>query len=113
MHPLACYLARAGICANKQGGFWKYHDELFRNQKKFSHKFALDLAESKFGWDRNEFLKCINSEDTKQELSREIEAGRRIYLTGTPSLFLNGRRIKNWRDKKFLQKLLKAEIERN
>jgi protein-disulfide isomerase/uncharacterized membrane protein len=112
MHPLACYLAKAGICANNRGDFWKYHDELFRNQKKFSQKLALDLAENKFGWDRDEFLQCINSEETNKELSSEIETGRRIYLTGTPSLFLNGRRIKNWKEKKFLQALVKEEIKR-
>lgn len=112
MHPLACYLARASICAKKFGDFWGYHDELFRNQKRLSKKLALDIGEKKYGWNRNEFQQCIDSPETERELSAEIAAGQRVRLKGTPSLFLDGRRIKDWRNKKFLQMLIGKEIDR-
>ena len=112
MHPIACYLSTAGLCANKRGEFWKYHDELFRNQKKLSKEFALEVAERDFGWNRDEFQRCIGSPEIDAQLAQEIEAGRKIYIRGTPALFLDGRKIRNWRDKKFLQTLVREEIKR-
>ncbi len=113
MHPIACFLSKAGICADKRGAFWEYHDELFRNQKKLTKELSLDIAEKDFGWDRDEFQKCISSPETEELLRQEIDVGRRIYIRGTPALFLNGRKIKNWQDKKFIQALVKEEIKRS
>lgn len=112
MHPAACYLSKAGICANKQDMFWEYHDELFRNQRKLNEENALDIAEQ-LGLNRSEFKKCIDSSEIAEELKREIDVGRKIYLNGTPALFLNGRKIKNWRNKKYLQTLVKKEIKKS
>ena len=36
IHPHAFLAARAARCANEQGMFWEYHDELFRNQSAWS-----------------------------------------------------------------------------
>ncbi len=111
MHPLACYAAKAGICAQERGDFWCFHDDLFRSQSALSKKRILDLAAKK-GWDRNEFEACINSPETDARVKREIAAARSIYVTGTPTILLNGRKLRYWRDPKFLQKVVKEEIKR-
>jgi len=112
MHPNSCYFAKAAICANKMGNFWDYHDALFLNQTGLSKKKALDIAEDQFGWDRTEFLQCISSEETEAELKAEMQEGLELKITGTPSFYLNGRPIRNWVDKKFIQRIVKEEIEK-
>lgn len=113
MHPVACYACRAGICADKRGKFWEYHDELFRNQQRLTKGLVLGIATDRFGWDRNEFQRCIDDPAIGEELSRQIEAGQKIHLRGTPSIFINGRPIKDWRNKRFLQELIREEIRRS
>lgn len=113
MHPIACYLSKAGICADERGIFWEYHDELFRNQQQMTKELALDIAEANFDWDRNELHKCIASPETEEKLRKEVDVGRQIPILGTPTLFLNGRKITNWKDKRFIQALVREEIKRS
>lgn len=113
MHPGACYYAKAAICANKQGDFWGYHDELFRNQKDLNKKTALDIAEKTFGWNRTAFQQCIDSEETEKELASDIQIALGLKISGTPAFFLDGRRVGRWTDKKFFQKLVKEEIKKS
>ncbi|MFH1829658.1 MAG: thioredoxin domain-containing protein [Pseudomonadota bacterium] len=109
MHPLACYAAKAGICAQERGDFWCFHDDLFRNQKSLSKKKILDLVK-KHAWDVKEFEACIESPKALARVKREIEAARSIYVTSTPTILLNGRKLRYWRDPKFLQRVVKEEI---
>lgn len=112
MHPMACFAARASICAQKRGAFWPFHDELYRNQKRLNKRLVLETAESR-GWDWTEFLACLRSEETKARLARDIEAARRLKIDGTPILLINGRKLPGWRDRKLLQAVIREEIERS
>lgn len=111
MHPLACFAAKAGICMQGLGKFWKFHDKLFRDQSKLSRKRIMDIAES-MGANSDELQRCIESSETDSRVRQEIKAGQDIYVTGTPSLFLDGRKLKYWRDPKFLRAAIESEIER-
>lgn len=112
IHQWACMAAKAGICAQGLGDFWGYHDDLFRNQKGLNDKTILDLAE-KHGWNRNEFLACIDSPETDARVRRDIASARKIYVTGTPTVILNDRKLKYWSDPEFLQKVVGEEIKRS
>jgi len=113
MHPNSCYFAKAAICANKMGNFWDYQEALFLNQKGLNKKKALDIAQNDFGWDRAAFQQCISSEETEMELKAEIQAGLDLKTRGTPSFYLNGRHIRNWVNKKFMQTIVGKEIRKS
>lgn len=110
MHPMACFASKAGICADKRGDFWSFHDDIFRNQSKLSRDFILDLAKKR-GWGEDEFLACIESPEVEETIQKEIAAARKVYVTGTPTIFLNGRKLRYWRDPKFMQRVVKDEIK--
>ncbi|MFA4873858.1 MAG: thioredoxin domain-containing protein [bacterium] len=112
MHQYACLAAKAAICAGEKGKFWKFHDELFRNQKQLSQQTIMKLAE-KQGWNRDEFMACVESPETDKRVRADIAAAKAIYVTGTPSLFINGRKLRYWRDPKFLQAIVEEEIKRS
>lgn len=112
MHPHACFAAKAATCANKRGDFWSFHDDLFRSQRGLNEEAILKLADKR-GWDRDEFRACIEDPETDAQIKNEIVAGRRAVVTGTPTFFLNGRKLKYWRDPDFLQAVVKEEIKRS
>jgi len=110
MHAFACFAAKAGICAQKAGRFWKFHDELFREQRELSQKRILDIAES-MGMDRGEMQECIDSAETGARLRREVEEGQKIHVSGTPSIYLDGLKLRYWQDPKFLRAAVRRAIK--
>ncbi|MBT3182738.1 MAG: thioredoxin domain-containing protein [Deltaproteobacteria bacterium] len=111
MHPVACFAARAAQCAGRKDAFWSFHDEMFRNQKKLSEDFIVGLAKDR-GWDVDEFKGCIDSPEIKELVSGELKAGRKAGVSGTPSLFIDGKKLKYWRNPDVLRAVVKEEIKR-
>ena len=111
MHKYACFASKAGICADKKGKFWVFHDDLFRNQKKLNENFILSLAE-KYGWSKEEFKKCIESPKTNARLKNDLKAGHKIYVSYTPTIILDGRILKYWRNPDFIRKVVGLEIKK-
>lgn len=111
MHQWACMAGKAGICANKLGSFWEFHDDLFREQQKLNEETILSIAE-KHGWARGEFRACIDSPETDAQIKKDIASSKKIYVTGTPTIFLNNKKLRYWRDPDFLQRVVKEEIKR-
>ena len=84
--------ALASMAANEQGKFWEYHDKLFAEQKIAPASFdriatELELDLDKFKADmQSRRLQGIVADDT-------ADAGR-IGVTGTPTVFINGSKLK-------------------
>lgn len=111
MHPGACLTAKAAICANKLGNFWNYHDALFRSGRSMDSEKLIQLA-VKQGLEKDAFDKCLSDPDTERRLKDDIEAARRVYITGTPSIFMNDRSFKLWRSPDILRILVEDEIKK-
>ncbi len=111
MHMNACLAAYAVECANKLGDFWSFHDDVFKLKKNMNRDAIIGLAEKR-NWNPQEFAACLDSEETKKRILADIEAGKRAYISGTPSLIIDGRRLKYWRDPNFLQAVVKEEKKR-
>jgi protein-disulfide isomerase/uncharacterized membrane protein len=92
MHPLACNAARAGEAARIQGRFWEYHDSLF-SQGTIKNEEQLFNVAKKMDIDMVRFKKDYESEACQQRINSDIQEGLRLKLDGTPSAFLNGRRL--------------------
>ncbi|MFA5138800.1 MAG: vitamin K epoxide reductase family protein [Elusimicrobiota bacterium] len=108
MHPSACFASKASVCAQRRGDFWEFHDELFRNQDKLDKRYIADLAVAR-GWDLAEFLACVQSPEVAERLRRDIELGASLKIEGTPTLVLDGRVLRNWRDPKFVQEVVRRK----
>lgn len=97
IHANAMLAARAGRCANEQERFWEYHDVLFGRQSEWSPSTrAVDLFvgyTQQAGVDRQAFEACLRSDRFQQEVSESYEMGSSLGVSGTPTLFVNGKRI--------------------
>lgn len=96
-HQNAFIAARAGRCANEQGRFWDYHDYLYARQRTWAAmgnptEFFVDLAEET-GLDAGEFENCLRSDRYAEEVSRSAALGESLGVSGTPTLFVNGKRL--------------------
>ncbi len=87
MHPDACALARAGICAEAQGRLAEMDDALFGNQQ--AKRPVTDLAMD-VGLDLARFRDCLASPETSRRLGDDIATGVQIGLKATPTYVVNG-----------------------
>ncbi len=90
IHPQAFDAAVAGNCAQEQGKFWELHDRLFPNQQalqpEFLKRYAVDA-----GLDAEKFNACLDSGKYQQRVQQAVEAGSRLGVSSTPTVFINGR----------------------
>ncbi|MBN1283535.1 MAG: thioredoxin domain-containing protein [Proteobacteria bacterium] len=112
MHRHACFAARAAVCADRLGDFWGYHDDLFREQAQLTEGKIIAAAKGR-GYDMEKFLECVGSPEVDEFVKSQIKAAQRIYVEGTPALYLNGRKLRHWHDRRYLQALVKEEIKRS
>ena len=87
MHPRACALARAAICAEQQGRFTEMDDALFGNQQ--ARRSVEELA-GKVGLDVARFRACLVDPETTRRLSSDVATGIQIGLAATPTYVVNG-----------------------
>jgi protein-disulfide isomerase len=93
VHPGACLLAEGAVCADEQNKFWEYHDIAFETKGSISRSVVMDNA-SKIGLDLGEFKSCLDSGRGLKVVSEDIEAAYNAGVKSTPTLFINGRRLR-------------------
>lgn len=89
MHPTACALARAGICAEAQGRLAEMDDALFRNQQE---RLPVSVLAERLGLDLPRFRACLSSPETDQRLAADIGAALRDGVRATPT-YVVGRMV--------------------
>ena len=94
IHPHAFLAARAARCAGDQGGYWEYHDVLFRNQPSWSAQSQIvstlvDYA-SEAGLAAAPFETCLRSDRHAQVVSANMRLGRELGVPGTPTIMVRG-----------------------
>ncbi|MBI4019830.1 MAG: DsbA family protein, partial [Candidatus Aenigmarchaeota archaeon] len=92
IHPNARPAANAAECADEQGKFWEYHNKLFENQGSLSDAYYKQAA-SELGLDMEQFNSCYDSKKYDAEVSKDFQDGASAGVTGTPTVFVNGRAI--------------------
>jgi protein-disulfide isomerase len=117
MHPWAKPGAIAGRCVfqQKPDAFWEYHDWAFAHQEAITPE---NLKDQVTGWAKGvkdvDVLKlgqCIDAKATAAEVEKEIAEGRALDVSGTPTIFVNGRRISQTIEWPNLKNIIDGEIE--
>ena len=93
VHPGACLLAESAVCAAEQNRFWQFHDIAFETKGEISRDRVKGIA-ADIGLDLNAFDGCLDSGRGLEIVKEDIEAGIEAGIRGTPSLFVNGRRLR-------------------
>ena len=86
-HKKAPKAAEAAHCAGEKGKFWEMHDLIFKNQQQMDIPGLISRAE-KLGLNVDEFKKCVDDGRYAEGIMKDIEAGQKIGLRGTPSFVI-------------------------
>jgi protein-disulfide isomerase len=94
IHQNAMPAARAAVAAGKQGKFWEMHDKLFANQRALQADNLKQYAKD-IGLDATKFEQDLASPDVQKEIDEDVKLAQQSQVSGTPTLFLNGKRVTN------------------
>jgi protein-disulfide isomerase len=95
MHPNAENAAVASLAAQRQGKFWEYHDELFRNQSALDPASLARYAEA-LGLDAERFKSDYVDPELRARVKRESAFAETFGATGTPAFLINGKLYVGW-----------------
>ncbi|MHC4167132.1 MAG: DsbA family protein [Planctomycetota bacterium] len=108
LHPRACQAAWAAEAARDQGKFWAFHETLFTSPT--GSKITVKSLVDRLGVDPNQFETHRRGSAALAKVRADIDLGIRLGIDGTPSVFINGRRVHDTRPQA-LQFLISHEIE--
>lgn len=93
VHQNAFNAALAANAALKQGKFFEYSDLLYNNQESLD-KNSLKQYAQELGLDLELFVRDMESEESASEVRTDIADGESYGVNGTPSIFVNGYKIR-------------------
>ena len=109
-HPLAPLAAEASEAAAAQGKFWEYHDALYVAQPKLSREVMLEVGRD-LGLDAERLASEIDSGAHRDRIARDVASAEASGATGTPTFFVNGRRLFGAYDASSLVEALEGDAQ--
>ncbi len=99
IHPQALPASKANLAAGKQGKFWEMFDELMNvgrpNEPAALSDADLRKAAEKIGLDVKQFEADLASPEIQKAVDEDLEVARSNDVRGTPTFFVNGRKLQN------------------
>lgn len=115
LHAGACELSFAMQCAHQQNRFFDMHDAIFAEQATWAKQANLaDLSQlaKSLGMNVAKFQTCFQGNFARQAVARDLNKASELNVSGTPTLFVNNRKLPAVHAdfiEFFLQKLLEHE----
>jgi len=111
--PDSILAAEASYCADDQGKYWQYHDELYKNwggeRTGWITRDSLDKFGTTINLDLNKFNNCLNEHKYQEKVISLHEFGKEIGIDATPSfLVFNDEKIIKIRGNQPLEVFLKT-----
>ena len=96
--PDSVLAAEAAYCAEDQGKYWQYHDELYKNwggeRTGWITRDSLDKFATTVSMDLEKFDKCLDDHKYLERVNQMYEFGKEIGIDATPSfLVFNNEKI--------------------
>ena len=92
MHPHAERAAEAAEAAAAQGKFWEMHDLLYEHQKALDDAHLAEYAK-RLGLDVDRVERELEAGTHTKRVRSDFHSGVRSGVNGTPTFFVNGRRL--------------------
>lgn len=100
IHPWAYKASQYAQCVTKQNNdaFWKFQAAVYADQENIKVENAdekLTAAANQSGLNGAEIAKCAALPQTAKEVDASMKLGQDVDVSGTPTVFINGRKIAN------------------
>jgi protein-disulfide isomerase len=114
-HQNAALAAEAAQCAYEQDSYWEMHDRIFAGQGEWSgsseaKEIFIGYAEE-LGLDRARFRECLDSGRYKEEVQQDFKDGASYGVGGTPTFFINGRKLVGAQPFSAFQQVIEDELK--
>jgi len=109
-HKFAAKAATAALSTGRQGKFWEFHDELFKNYRQLNDKKLNEIAR-KLGLNEAQFQEDRKDPEIVAKVQADYQEGSKIGVRGIPAVFVNGKRISN-RDLQTIGSIIEKEIKK-
>jgi len=109
-HKFAMKASIAALAAESQGKFWEFHDLLFKNYNKLNDQKIREIA-LELGLDQTEFKKKMKDPKITAMIRQDVRDGAQAGVRGTPTIFINGRRL-NDRSLKGFKAAIDKELQK-
>lgn len=109
-HKFAMPAAIAALAAEKQGKFWEFHDLLFENYNRLNEEKIKEIAQ-RLNLDMEKFEKDQKDPQIRAMINRDLAEGNQAGVRGTPTVFINGRLLRN-RSMAGFQELIEKALEK-
>ena len=100
----------AALAAESQGKFWEFHDLLFKNYNKLNDQKIREIA-LELGLDQTEFKIKMKDPKITAIIRQDVRDGAQAGVRGTPTIFINGRRL-NDRSLKGFKAAIDKELQK-
>jgi len=107
-HQFAKPAAIAAMAAARQGKFWEFHDEIFLVYNQLNEA-KLDEIAKKLNLDMERFNRDRQDPELINAIGRDVQEGFQAGVRGTPTIFINGRRLKE-RSMQGFQAMIDSEL---
>jgi len=93
-HTFAFQAAVYALAADRQGKFWEFHDELYKNYNQLNEDKIRQIAQQ-LGLDLEKLNIDIRDPKIKEIIIRDYREGVAAGVRGIPTIFINGRLLRN------------------
>lgn len=101
----------AAECAFRQGEFWNYNEQLYNNQDKLDDIIIRKIAEN-LDFDMVKFEACLKDDNAAMPMANDYTEGANLRISGTPTFFVNGKRVVGAKSFEEFSKIIDEEIAR-
>jgi len=93
-HKFAMKAAIAALAAESQGKFWEFHDLLFKDYNQLNDGKIKEIVK-KLDLNEQKFEKKMDDPQIVQKIKKDYIDGVNAGVSGTPTLFVNGKLLRN------------------
>ncbi len=108
-HANAQKAAEAGECAKEQGKFWEMHDTMFSEGVSGGVETLKEYAQE-IGLSLQEFNECLDSGAMEGRVNSDIDEGKTLSVSGTPSFMINGAHLVGAQPFSTFEKIIEEEL---
>jgi len=93
-HAFAVKAAMASMAAHAQGKFWPFHDQLFKNYNQLNDN-KIEAIARELGFEKEAFGKEMENPAFLEQIKRDYRQGVEAGVRGTPTLYINGKLVRD------------------
>lgn len=100
----------AALCANEQGKFWEYSNQLFLGPSQYDENLLRSYTEM-LGMEQDTFNNCVSSRRYKDKVRADYSDAKKAGVATTPTVFINGFKVVGAHDVQIYRNIIDNMLE--